>query len=193
MANKVKRQLLMLWAKALAISISLLGTFICTHVVVGGQRQETVPQDTPAATTPNDPIKLKKIRIGSSASREFRKESPEEFTLSEKTPYSPTAASGISQVQESKSVENSLIREGYGNVQIGKTDTGAEKNPPLNSGNTGQVHGTKSPDGSEISIVYGPPSVTKVKESKSVEKAKIPQVYGNIQIINPEDIGKKKP
>ncbi len=193
MANKVKRKFLLLWAKALAICISLLGTFICTHVAVGGQKQETVSQDTPAVTAPNDPIKLKKIRMGSSTSREFRKESSEEYTLNEITVQPPTAAPNIPQVEKSKNVEKSVIREVYGNVQIGKADAGSEKKPALSSGEPGQVHRTKSPDGNEIAIVYGPGSVTKVKESKSVEKVNIPQVYGNIQISNPEDKVKKKP
>jgi hypothetical protein len=195
MANKVKRKFLLLWAKTLALCISLLGAFICTNVAVGGQRQEveTAPQATPVDTSQNMPIKIKKIRIGSSTSREFRKETSEEITIKETTvPPSPPIAQNMTQVKESKNVGNLVIKQVYGNIQIGKKEDGSGTKPAGDSRQSEQVQSSKSPNNKDIVVAYGPPA-TKVKETKSVEKVSVPQVYGNIQIGKPEDVAPKKP
>jgi hypothetical protein len=76
------------------------------------------------------PIKIKKIRIGSSASREFRKETSEEITIRETTvpPFQPVGPPAT-KVKETKSVEKVSVPQVYGNIQIGKPEDFAPKKP----------------------------------------------------------------
>lgn len=53
MARKIKRRLLLLWTRILAICITLLGSFICLKVAVGGSEQGAEVASTATANVPD--------------------------------------------------------------------------------------------------------------------------------------------
>lgn len=150
MAKKIKRRLLLFWSRILALSISLLGAFICTNVAVGAQRQEVeaAPADDNANTSYNDnvPAKINTVRVGSANMQNFRNKIKNETAVDEtNTPPSPPAAQSTPQasstssnaatndseksqkVKESKDVEKSEIKIVYGIIENVNPGKGLEK------------------------------------------------------------------